>query len=258
MDSRDALRELGERLDGPLADEADNIVKAGLLSVRAEVYRLLGELGMAAAASRLEDKLHAGSHESPSQGHATITADTRMAAVFDQWYVNVLTPYADQVELAATPLLDADGAPFTAASGQAFVVPIGAEHPSAACAWMLELTSEDAWMAAGEARAETTAAEPERNGINAGLFTGSPAADEAVRTEFVQPTEYPGFDETIQAYYDVAAEGVSFGATPAGQQLQSELQDAVISALLGEASPEDALADAQDAAMRAYEQVAGG
>ncbi|GID62595.1 hypothetical protein Acy02nite_04760 [Actinoplanes cyaneus] len=53
VDDRDALRELGERLDGPLADEADNIVKAGLLSVRAEVYRLLGELGMAAAASRL-------------------------------------------------------------------------------------------------------------------------------------------------------------------------------------------------------------
>ncbi|MEU4428299.1 tetratricopeptide repeat protein [Actinoplanes sp. NPDC024001] len=53
VDNRDALRELGERLDGPLADEADNIVKAGLLSVRAEVYRLLGELGMAAAASRL-------------------------------------------------------------------------------------------------------------------------------------------------------------------------------------------------------------
>jgi hypothetical protein len=53
VDDRGALRDLGERLDGPLADEADNIVKAGLLSVRAEVYRLLGELGMAAAASRL-------------------------------------------------------------------------------------------------------------------------------------------------------------------------------------------------------------
>lgn len=53
VDDREALRELGERLDGPLADEVDNVAKAGLLSVRAEVYRLLGELGMAAAASRL-------------------------------------------------------------------------------------------------------------------------------------------------------------------------------------------------------------
>jgi hypothetical protein len=53
VDDRDALRELGEKLDEPLADDADNVAKAGLLSVRAEVYRLLGELGMAAAASRL-------------------------------------------------------------------------------------------------------------------------------------------------------------------------------------------------------------
>jgi hypothetical protein len=53
VDDKEALRELGEKLDEPLADEADNVAKAGLLSVRAEVYRLLGELGMAAAASRL-------------------------------------------------------------------------------------------------------------------------------------------------------------------------------------------------------------
>ena len=53
VDDREALRELGERLDEPLADEVDTVAKAGLLSVRAEVWRLLGELGMAAAASRL-------------------------------------------------------------------------------------------------------------------------------------------------------------------------------------------------------------
>ncbi|MEV6494248.1 hypothetical protein AB0M20_37345, partial [Actinoplanes sp. NPDC051633] len=53
VDDRAALRALGDRLDGPLADEQDDITKANLLSVRAEVYRLLGELGMAAAASRL-------------------------------------------------------------------------------------------------------------------------------------------------------------------------------------------------------------
>jgi len=53
VDNRDALRELGARLDEPLAGEADNISRSGLLSVRAEVYRLLDELGMAAAASRL-------------------------------------------------------------------------------------------------------------------------------------------------------------------------------------------------------------
>ena len=53
VDNREGLQQLGEQLDGPLAAEQDDATKAGLLSVRAEVYRLLGELGMAAAASRL-------------------------------------------------------------------------------------------------------------------------------------------------------------------------------------------------------------
>ncbi|HEU4349257.1 MAG TPA: tetratricopeptide repeat protein [Actinoplanes sp.] len=53
VDDPEALRALGARLDGSLAQEGDTVAQAGLLSVRAEVYRLLGELGLAAAASRL-------------------------------------------------------------------------------------------------------------------------------------------------------------------------------------------------------------
>ncbi|WP_157411393.1 hypothetical protein [Actinoplanes rectilineatus] len=77
VDDRDALRELGERLDEPLADETDAIVKAGLLSVRAEVYRLLGELGMAAAASRLA-LAHA---ESAQDLQAQVIAQAELAHV---------------------------------------------------------------------------------------------------------------------------------------------------------------------------------
>lgn len=55
----------------------------------------------------------------------------------------------------------------------------------------------------------------------------------------------------------MAANGQSFGSSPAGQHIQTELQNAVTSALLGEKAPADALKDAQDAAMRAYNQVAG-
>jgi tetratricopeptide (TPR) repeat protein len=77
VDDRDALRELGERLDGPLADEQDNVARAGLLSVRAEVYRLLDELGMAAAASRLA-LAHA---ESAGDVQATVIAQAELAHV---------------------------------------------------------------------------------------------------------------------------------------------------------------------------------
>ncbi len=189
-------------------------------------------------------------------GNSYVT-DQVGGAVFDQWYVNVLTPYAKQVQISATPLVTQSGDAFTVASGTSFVIPAAAKNPSAACAWMLDLTNLDAWKAAGEARAKTTADDPSRFGINAGLFTGSPEADKAIRDAYVKPTDYPGFDQAISTYYDVAASGKSFGSSPAGQQIQTELQNAVTSALLGEKSAADALKDAQSAAQRAYDQAAG-
>jgi tetratricopeptide (TPR) repeat protein len=77
VDDQDALRDLGARLDGPLAEETDHAARAGLLSLRAEVYRLLGELGMAAAASRLA-LAHA---ESARTVHALVIAQAELAHV---------------------------------------------------------------------------------------------------------------------------------------------------------------------------------
>lgn len=77
VDDREALRQLGARLDGPLAEEQNHVARAGLLSVRAEVYRLLGELGMAAAASRLA-LAHA---EAAADVQATVIAQAELAHV---------------------------------------------------------------------------------------------------------------------------------------------------------------------------------
>jgi multiple sugar transport system substrate-binding protein len=175
--------------------------------------------------------------------------------VVAQWYPNVLSPYADQIDVQAVPFLDQDGQPFSVASGQSFVIPAGAENPDAACAWMLELTSLDAWKAAGQARADTIASE---GGINTGLFTGSPEADEAIRDEYVTATGDAGFDQVIQTFYDVVGSGKTFGSSPAGQDIQNELNNAITATLLGDKTAEEALAEAQDAAMRAYDNVTGG
>ncbi|MFB4352429.1 extracellular solute-binding protein [Microbacterium sp. LS_15] len=177
------------------------------------------------------------------------------AQVNAQWYPNVLGPYADQIDIEAVPFRDKDGEPFSVASGTAFVVPVGAKNPAAACAWMVDLTSDDAWMAAGEARAQTLA---DDGGLNTGLFTGSPAADEAIRDQFVTETGNAGFDQVISTFYDVVGYGQSFGSSPAGQEIQNELNNAITAALLGDKEPEEALADAQQAAMRAYENATAG
>jgi multiple sugar transport system substrate-binding protein len=182
-------------------------------------------------------------------------ADQVGAQINAQWYVNVLSPYVDSVDISAVPFRGPDGEPFTVAGGQSFVIPANAKNPDAACAWALELTSQEAWEAAGAARAATLEETP--GAINAGLFTASPAADDAVREEYVGDSGNEGFDQTISTYYDAVQSGETFGASPAGQQIETELNNAVQSVLLGDKTPEEALADAQNAAMRAYDQAVG-
>lgn len=182
-------------------------------------------------------------------------ADQVGAQVDAQWYPNVLSPYVGKVQIEAVPFRDRDGQPFSVASGSAFVIPANAKNKDAACAWMLNLTSQDAWMAAGAARNETISSE---GGLNTGLFTGSPEADAAIRDQYVKPTGDAGFDQTIATFYDVVDYGQTFGSSPAGQDIQNELNNAITAALLGDKTPEEALADAQTAAQRAYENVTRG
>lgn len=182
-------------------------------------------------------------------------ADQVGAQINAQWYPNVLSPYVDEIDIQAVPFKNADGEPFSVAGGTSFVIPTGAANPSAACAWMNALTEHDAWLAAGEARAATRAAD---GGINTGLFTASPAADEEIRELYVAPSGNDNFDQVIATFYDVVGYGLTFGASPAGQTIQSELNNAVGATLLGEKSAEEALADAQATAMRAYESATQG
>lgn len=176
------------------------------------------------------------------------------AQVNAQWYPNVLADFGN-VSIEAVPFKNADGEPFSVAGGTAFVIPVGAQNPAAACAWMVNLTSDEAWLAAGEARAAT---KEENKGINTGLFTGSPSADQTIREQYIKPSGDAGFDQVIATYYDVVDYGITFGSSPAGQDIQNELNNAVTAALLGDKTTEEALADAQEAAMRAYDNATAG
>jgi multiple sugar transport system substrate-binding protein len=182
-------------------------------------------------------------------------ADQVAAELNMQWYPNVLSPYMDQIDTRTVPVLDYNGDPFAVTGGQAFVIPVGAANPGAACAWAVNLTTTDAWWASGEARAATRAAD---GAPNTGLFTGNPAADQAIRDEWVKPSGNAGFDQTVQGFYDVVAYGTSFGSSPAGETIKAELSAALISYLLGEKTAEQALSDAQAAAITAYNDITAG
>jgi multiple sugar transport system substrate-binding protein len=175
------------------------------------------------------------------------------AEVDAQWYPNVLTPYKDKINVEAVPFKDKNGKPISVSGGSAFVIPAKAKNPVAACAWALRLTDEQNWLAAGTARNQTLA---KSKGINTGLFTGSPAADQKLRSLYVKPSGNAGFDQTISTFYDVVDVGKSFGASPAGQTIQADMINAVTATLLGQKSAKKALADAQQQALNAYNNVA--
>jgi multiple sugar transport system substrate-binding protein len=177
------------------------------------------------------------------------------AEVDAQWYPNVLSPFKDKIKLGAVPFKGKDGQPVTQAGGTSFVIPAKAKNPSAACKWALALTEDGSWNAAAEARAATV---KQQNSINTGLFTGSPAADKAIRDKYITPSGNAGFDQVISTYYEIAGTGKNAGSSPAGQQIKQEMLNAVTAALLGSKTTQKALADAQAAALAAYKTVAGG
>lgn len=173
------------------------------------------------------------------------------AQTWAQWYVNVLSNTKDKVSIEATTVKGKDGKSLGFAGGSALVIPKASKNPSAACAWAVKVTSLDAWKLAGEARAKTV---KEKNAIFTGLFTGSPVADKELRDTFVKPSGNAEFDQVISTTYEAMENTVSNGGSPVATQIDEAIKNAVGVALAGEKSPQQALADAQSTAMRAWDQ----
>ena len=237
----DSAGRLVDRNGSPTLDNAANVYPLQLLK---QITDAQGGYAKLKSFSDTFDFFGANNQYVKNQVGAEINA---------QYYPNVLAPYKNQISIEAVPFHDRQDKPITVAGGQAFVIPAKAANPSAACAWAVDVTDQQNWMYSADARAKTLAG---NGGINTGLFTGSPAADKAIRARYVKPSGNAGFDQTIATYYDVVGDGVSVGASPAGQEIQTALANAITATLLGQQSPQQALAAAQQAAMRAYNNAA--
>jgi multiple sugar transport system substrate-binding protein len=181
-------------------------------------------------------------------------ATDQVAAEFNQqWYPNVLTGNTKGVDISAVPLENPSGQPIGMADGDAFAIPTNAKNPSAACAWAVAMTSDNAWVAAAKARLATVAKTP--GSIFTGLFTGSKTADDIINSQYLKPSGNAGFDATIQAYNDSLKNGVNLGSSPDGLDINTELQNAIVPALEGNKPIKEALDDAQAAALSDYQQA---
>ena len=113
-------------------------------------------------------------------------------------------------------------------------------------------------MAAGAARGEDDR-QQKPGAINTGLFTASPAADQAIRSQFVKPSDNaglrPGHRDLLRSSPDNATPSAP---PPAGQQIQTDRTTPSPSPLTGEKTPEQVLADAQASSLRAWDQSRAG
>jgi multiple sugar transport system substrate-binding protein len=174
--------------------------------------------------------------------------NTLGAMPMEQWYINVLNDVSPDAPMAFDTVRGTDGQPIAFATGSAWAIPSGSDNPEAACRWARAMTSMDAWRAAAEAR---LSAREEEGKPFTGILTGNQVADEEIRGMVTSGGE--PWDTAISAMYDANDNAVSQPANPADAEFKDAMQEAVNKVLNGQATPEEALAEAQEAAQKALD-----
>ncbi|MDF2992449.1 MAG: transporter substrate-binding protein [Microbacterium sp.] len=172
------------------------------------------------------------------------------AMPMEQWYINVLNDVSPDAPMAFDTVRTTGGEPIAFTGGSAWAIPAGSDNPEAACRWARVMTSTDAWRAAADARLSAREAEGKPF---TGILTGNTVADEEIHGMVTSGGE--PWDSGIAAMYEANDNGVSQPANPADAEFEEAMQGAVNDVLNGEATPEDALADAQETAQKALDEA---
>ncbi|MDP9443103.1 MAG: extracellular solute-binding protein [Actinomycetota bacterium] len=170
----------------------------------------------------------------------------------EQWYLDVLAEVSPDVSVTAQPFLGRDGQPVTYATGQAWAIPKGSEDTAdAACAFMKVMTAPDTWVAAAQASKQDR---EKTGGVYTGTYTANEEADERIFSEVYEETGQQSLDQATQVVLEVQDAAVIDPPSPAAAEVKKAWEDAVLRALEGEQTPQEALEEAQK---EAEEAVAG-
>ncbi|MCM3695786.1 extracellular solute-binding protein [Microbacterium oleivorans] len=172
------------------------------------------------------------------------------AMPMEQWYVNVLNDVSPDAPLAFDTVHTRDGDTVAYASGSAWAIPSGSPNPEAACRWARAMTSVDAWEAAANARLELREAESKPF---TGILTGNAEADAMIQGMVTSGGE--PWDTAVDAMYEANEASFSLPANPADAEFTTAMQDAVNKVLNGQAEPQAALGQAQEAAQKALDDA---
>lgn len=179
-------------------------------------------------------------------------SDQLGAMPMEQWYLNVLADVSPDVDITVAPYTDRAGAPFTYATGSAWVIPKGAKNKDAACRFAKTMTEKDTWVTAAKARAKALRAEKK---AYTGTYTGNIAADKEIFEEVFEPTGRKTLDDAVKTVLSVQDAAFSLPPSPAGAEFQQAYLDAVNRVLAGQQTPQQALRQAQQQAQQALDKA---
>jgi multiple sugar transport system substrate-binding protein len=172
------------------------------------------------------------------------------AMPFEQWYINVLNDVSPDAPMAFDTVRTTSGEPIAFTGGSAWAIPSGGDNPEAACRWARVMTSTDAWRAAADARLSAREAEGKPF---TGILTGNTVADDEIEGMITSGGE--PWDSGVAAMYEANDHGVAQPANPADAEFEDAMQNAVNKVLNGQATAEEALAEAQETAQKALDDA---
>lgn len=174
---------------------------------------------------------------------------------YENWMLGIVARVAPDLNFRVYPILERGGDQMVSYSGgPAWCIPNGAGDPEAAWTFIEFMDRLDTWRigAAGVKEFQVSEGRPYIPSL-----TGYPEADQMQIEEFYEPIA-PQFDDAVRLWPEILAQSfvLPVSSSPVGSQLLDIMQqDGVMPALRGELSPEEALAEANEAAQDAIDEA---
>jgi multiple sugar transport system substrate-binding protein len=183
--------------------------------------------------------------------------DLVAAHPMEQWYLNVLAGSSPDADTLAVPFVDTEGNGLTLATGSSLAIAASAQNPDAACAFIVALTHEEAWIRAAEERVRLR---EESGEANTGVFIANRSATERIFSEVIPVEEIPSpWGENVQVYLDNWENAFAIPASPAYASIffgdESIVAQAVARAQEGE-DVQTVLTEANEEAQAAIDEAA--
>ena len=186
-------------------------------------------------------------------GKNQVASDQIGAWPMEQWYLNVLAQNSPDVDITVKPFLTKDGQPITLEDGNSWAIVHDTDNPDAACALVSTMVATDTWVAAAKARQEDA---EKNNKPQTGVYSGNQEADQIIFDKYVDLSDMPVFEAAVKAVLDNQANAFGWPPSPGAAGFQQAMTDGVNRALSGGATPEDAMAQAQQEAQDAIDSNA--